>query len=271
MSFVDPLLGAAVSYGAGRALTAGARGMYGIGKRVFSSTGEPAKRRRTLNQQIRANQRALYISRNRRTGGLIDIEKKFFDSSTNGVSLTPGSWVDLPPGNSITCPAQGDGAQERDGRVFWIHSIHGKGYVHVPADISASAPEDILVRIVVVWDTQCNNAAVTPSEIYETVARLSNRLRNLEHSSRYIVLKDKLIRVNRNVYFNTTAAQPHATEQFIPFKFNKSFKKPIKVRCSGTTASVASLTDNSITVLGGLNLNSPAVNIQMESRCRFQG
>lgn len=244
--------------------------MYGLGKRAFGSSSQQAKRRRTLNQTIREAQRQQYLAKNRRTGGLIDIEKKFFDVTVSNAALTANSWTDIP-GGTISAPAQGDGAQERDGRVFFIHSLHVRGFIDVAKNSTGQAQEDILVRIVVVWDTQCNNAAVTPSEIYEQGPDLVNRLRNLEHSSRYIVLKDKLIRINRNVLYDTNLQTFYAQEQLIPFKFNKTFKKPIKVRTSGTTAAVGSITDNNITVLAGMNTGGDSTNVHMASRVRFTG
>jgi hypothetical protein len=272
-AFVDPLLGAAISYGAGKTLTAGARGMYGLGKRAFGRSQGPAAKRRTLNQAIRQQQRQAYLSKNRRTGGLIDIEKKFLDKTSNTTLSSLNIWVDLSPSGTISCPAEGNGAQERDGRVFFIHSVHIKGYVLIPrttapltADIAGGS-----VRIVLVWDTQTNGAAVVGNDVFEpNGADTSTRFRNLEHSSRFIILKDKLITFSPDQDYDGTQWQ--IPEKRIPFKMNKTFKKPIKVRTSGTASDVASVTDNNLALIASQSVNSPLTpSVYWNSRIRFTG
>lgn len=242
----------------------------------YRSTTRGSKPRRDLNTALRnlagEAQRAQMRGSNTRTGGLIDIEKKFFDLNSSKI-LSLGTFVDIPPFNSLTCPAQGDGATQRDGRVFYIHSLHIRGYLVVPNYVSATIPEESIARLVLVWDTQANNSPVTPNEVYSdvTTGDPANQFRNLEHSSRFIVFKDKAIRL-RPVAFTWNGTQYAVPEQRIPFKMNKTFKNPIKVRTSGTTTAVSSITDNNITIIGGFSGSAPATcTAYVSSRCRFTG
>jgi hypothetical protein len=265
----------AASYAAQKVLETGYNKVRSkMGRRkVKSYSMSGTKGRKSFMQMARDAQGAAMRS-NQRTGGLIDIEKKFYDSLDNNIALTNNVWTDLNLNLSMTCPAQGDGATQRDGRVFFIHSIHVKGYLLL-SRISTPTTSDIpngIARIVLVWDTQANGAAVAPTGVFSnTMPDTVNQFRNLEHTSRYIVLSEKYINVRPNVILADTANWI-AQEQRIPFKFNKTFKKPIKVRCSGTTSSVASLTDNNITAIATYSGNAPFdLSAYTSSRCRFTG
>lgn len=241
----------------------------------YRSTTKGSQARRDFQSTLRSlagdAQRA-QMRGNVRTGGLIDIEKKFFDLNIQD-SLSLGSFVNVAPFDSLTCPSQGDGATQRDGRVFYIHSLHVRGFLYTPVYTSAVVPEESLVRLVLVWDTQANNSPITPNEVYtnDTTGDPANQFRNLEHSSRFVVFKDKIIRIRpNNAVWNGT--QYVIPEQRIPFKMNKTFKNAIKVRTSGTTSAVSSITDNNITMIAGFSGSAPSTcTLYAGTRCRFTG
>lgn len=216
---------------------------------------------------------------NARTGGFVDVENKFLDSELT-LTATTTTWQALNPAgtgctNSLSVPAQGDGESERDGRVYYIKSLHLRGSVQMTASESDNGPQGpAYTRVVVYWDTQTNAAEATATDIMDAGGTSDSlAFRNLQNSKRFVVLYDKTVKVTPTE-MNEGAANLFAQSPAVTFwKFNKNFKKPIKVRCSGTTANVSSVTDNNIGIAfcsfssDGASLPS----IQYQSRIRFQG
>ncbi len=211
-----------------------------------------------------------------RTGGYTDIEKKFADFTVSGDGFT-NTWVggEMEDGTalSVSAVSQGDGESQRDGRVYYIHSVHIKGFVQIPLSESQTSPlPDLLARIALVWDTQTNGAQLDAENVFLSVSSALdvNSFRNLQFSKRFIVLKDKLIRLPVPGQTNEGAANLFAAGIVkIPFKINKTFKVPIKVRCSGTTAAISSITDNSLHIIG--TATATTAQLTYESRIRFTG
>lgn len=216
-------------------------------------------------------------SANVRTGGFIDIENKFLDTERTSYQFA-ASWNAINPSSgctgAISVPAQGDGESARDGRVYYIKSVHVKGMLRIAAYESQTGPvTPVRARIILYWDTQTNGAEATATNIMvggkdEDVLSF----RNLQNSKRFIVLKDKTY-VLRGQQMNEGASNLFAVGAvMVPFKFNKSFKKPIKVRCTGTTANVSAVSDNSIGIAAVRDDDaylSPS--IEYQARVRFQG
>lgn len=225
----------------------------------------------------RAGMQAAMRKKNTRTAGFIDIENKFLDSELTTTALST-SWASYNPTgtgctDSISVPAQGDGESERDGRVYHINSIHVKGLISVPASESGAGPlVDPFVRVVLYWDTQTNGAEAVATDIMDA-GGTSDVLafRNLQNSKRFIVLKDKVMRL-RPQKLNEGAQNLFATTGLqVPFQMNKKFKKPIKVRCTGTTANVSSVSDNNFGIAAIASDISITPNIAFQARIRFTG
>ncbi len=214
---------------------------------------------------------------NQRTGGFVDIENKFLDSELTSTALA-ATWTSLNPSgtgctDSISVPAQGDGESERDGRVFYINSVHVNGFFQIPAAESAVAPPRVtFVRVILYWDTQTNAAEATATDIMDGGGSVDVLgFRNLQNSKRFIVLKDKLMKITP-MSTNEGAVNLFATGvQQIHFKFNKKFAKPIKVRTSGTTANVNVCTDNNLGIAALCDVTTQAPTIQYQARVRFSG
>ncbi len=202
-------------------------------------------------------------------------ENKFVDYNVADKAFTTG-WtggeMDNATALALSAVAQGDTGSSRDGRVYYINSIHVRGFIHLPAAESQTGPQpDVLARLALVWDTQTNNGQLNAEDVYVTVGAGEdvNSFRNLKFSKRFIVLKDKEMRVYRNQTNEGAANLFAANVVQIPFNFNKKFSKPIKVRASTTAATVAAITDNSLHLIG--TSTSTALLLTYESRCRFSG
>lgn len=228
-------------------------------------------------KSVKATARAAALAvLNQRSGGFMGIETKFLDCSLAPEAIAAlNTWAVKSPGagcvDSISVPEQGDGEQERDGRCYVIKSIHVQGLFVIPAVEAQPAPAvDVNVRLCMYWDTQTNAVVTTPGEIMELGAVNDFiAFRNLENTSRFIVLFDRTYRMpvqTIGVHAANTFSSP---ARVLKWKINKSFTKGIKVRTNGTTAAVASCADNNINIMA-ISGNA-ATTIEYESRVRFVG
>ncbi len=215
------------------------------------------------------------ITRNVRTGGYVDIENKFLDTENVNDNFTT-TWDTMDPDDAgtvqcVSAVAQGDGESNRDGRVYHINSLHMQGRFSVNAVESAAFPgTDLIARIVVVWDTQTNGAQLTATSVMDGGQTDDHdAFRNLQFTKRFRVLFDRKVLLPIQTT-NEGAINLFANNDMSKlWKFNHTFKTPIKVICNGTTGVIASITDNSIHVIGVAN--SATVQLSYQSRIRFTG
>ena len=147
-------------------------------KRTFRKK-TPYTRQRAASASRRSSALALARSNavklaNMRAGGYEGMENKFVDYNfpgTGNISATwAGSEVDPATANSISVVAQGDGESERDGRVYYINSVHINGYVaKTQSEVATDPVPDALVRLVLVWDTQTNGAQLNGEDVMAAI------------------------------------------------------------------------------------------------------
>ncbi len=205
--------------------------------------------------------------------GGFGIELKFADFETVSDAFAV-TWQRMQDGtiNCVSGVAQGDGESQRDGRKYMIHSVHIRATLATSSTESQTGPlADIVGRICLVWDTQSNGAVPTATDIMDgrqTADELS--FRNLQNTKRFRILWDKSWKINRlnmnegsiNLFASNTQISPI-------IKFNKKFKNPIPVTCTGTGNTVASISDNSLHIIGVANSTEAFLNYQV--RVRFTG
>ncbi len=241
-------------------------------------TRRPRKRRRMKRSRrgnflaIPRNLRSPIVRVNKRTGGFVDIENKFGDFELNASAFAT-TWAAMNPAtaDSISPVAQGDGESNRDGRVYHINSIHIRGQVDINVSESQTAPiEDIYVRVLMIHDTQTNAAELTATDVMD--GGQTNdwfSFRNLQNTTRFRVIA-KFTRTIRPRSMNEGAVNLFAMgKQLIPFAMNHRFKSPMKVICSGTTAVIGSIRDNSLHIIGVAS--NTAARLSYQSRVRFTG
>ncbi len=201
-------------------------------------------------------------------------ELKFADIETDSDAFAT-SWATMEDGTnqSISGVAQGDGESQRDGRTYFIHSIHIRCNVESPSQESQVTPlSNLRGRFCLVLDTQTNGAQLTATDVMDgggTDDVLA--FRNLQHSKRFRVLWDKSWILKREGQTNEGAidlfAAPFATTNV--FQFHKDFKTPVKVICQATTAVIAAISDNSFHIIGVSD--STVARLNMQVRIRFTG
>lgn len=235
----------------------------------------PAKKRR-LQQRMR--------KKNVRTGGFLGMEMKFLDCAWNGVVINSGgsdaAAGELQPSsgctNCISCPVQGTGEQERDGRKFTIKSIWISGAIDTTANQAADDVTNIDgVWLALVWDKQANAGTVTSEEVFVNPGTsgtnmMPQPLRNLQHSSRFSVVASQFIPAGGAWSMpdgtNTASLSPQMTTYV-----NLSWKGSVNVETKGTTANVNVVNNNAFHLIGYAGSTSFTPVFRGKSRMRFMG
>lgn len=211
-----------------------------------------------------------------RTGGLMGLEKKYIDYEYSGAMSNTWAVHEDGTADAISATAEGNGPSNRDGRRYAIHGVNIRGsFVQASAEAETDPVGDNVVRLAVVLDRQTNGAQLSPAgQVYDTngTAPQAYALRSLEHTRRYRVLKDLKKRIpGAQALMAQGAVNTFARgEVIIPFSIDLTFKKPIIVECSGTTAAIASIVDNSIHVIATEH-KGYGVTLSYKSRVRFTG
>ncbi len=213
--------------------------------------------------------------RNRRTGGYVGRELKFLRSETVGDTFATG-WATMEDGTMkcLNAVSQGNGESARVGRRYTMQSIHVRGLISEPKAEAAGDPiEDTVVRIVMVLDKQTNAAQMTASNVYDITAPTVDYLafRNLQYTARFQVLWDRTFVLKASMATTNEGAAGAFACGVVKrvFKINHVFKGGLKVECVLTAATVASITDNSIHMIG--IASNASVQMNWQSRLRFTG
>ncbi len=202
------------------------------------------------------------------------LELKFADIETDSDNFAV-TWATMEDAtnDSIAGVAQGDGESQRDGRTYFIHSIHIRCNVEVPSSEAQATPlSDQRGRFCLVWDTQTNGTQLTATDVMDGGGTDDiHSFRNLQHSKRFRVLWDKTWVIRRNGQSNEggidSFAAPFATTNSMVY--HKRFKTPVKVICQLTTAVIAAISDNSFHIIGVAD--STTARLSMQVRIRFTG
>lgn len=222
-------------------------------------------------------------SRNLATVGLLGIEKKFYDTNLNNTSL--GANTDLTAGeydpsttSMISTPAQGDGAQNRDGKRIVIESAQVTGTIAIPAGEAQVNPGDaIKVALFLVLDTQSNAVQAQSEDVYSNLNNQGSTnvtpLRNLTFNQRFKILKRKTFDLTPQASTSSGANIFSWNGKQVNFDWFIKFPKGLVVNftATGTTASIANVTDNSIHVMAFANTTSGAPSLAYNARIRFVG
>jgi len=260
--------------------------------RSASSRRFPSARRTGASMRARSaagrlRGRSGYARRNNnvRTAGFLGIENKFFDTAvqpvalTSDVALTNGEFdptaIPIADVKCLSCPAQGDGEQNRDGKKIIIDSVQVSGCVQVPAaEGFANPPVATRVFVALVLDKQTNGAQLNSEDVFKSLGATGQLntapLRNMLHSTRFQVLRSEILDLQPIAFGNIAAnafdhgGRYRSFEWFVPLNLPTTFN-------GGTTAVVANVVDNSLHIIAFCNDITEAPTIAYNARIRFRG
>ncbi len=186
---------------------------------------------------------------NYRQGGFIGKESKFIDTTLINSNITDSHvWENHSGtnGSLIGC-VQGDGASQRDGRIYFVSSINVRGYIQQDKLENATNPlPDVQTTLILYLDKMCNGAEPSVTDIIVNGSRGNLDFRNLEYSTRYDVLRRVEINQLAHMTSGTVVNDFSMGTKITPFRMNYKFNPPLKVNTDGTTADVANLTNYNI-------------------------
>lgn len=216
---------------------------------------------------------------NPRTGGYMGIELKFYDtfrtghnvqnsSSAAGGEANPGSAVQL---NTV---AQGDGESNRDGREITMFSILVRCvllYPTIPNLTTLIEYGDLFCCIVL--DTQTNGVLLDSEKVFKNTNSngivAATPLRNMQYLKRFKILASKKLHPNMPfvAYDGTNMEVGGSITSFDLF----ANLKGLRTSYTGTTADIANITDNSLSVIVFSNSVEGTPQLSYQARLRYRG
>lgn len=211
--------------------------------------------------------------------GFMGIRKKFLDTAKAdgaiaiNTDLTGGEY-DPSTGctGCLSCPAQGDTEQSRDGKRFVIDSLILKGHVALTESASTAVFDSAKVFVAVVLDTQTNGAQLSSEDVFKSLGNAAplnvNVTKNLLFGDRFRILKSQV--------YDLTPPGPAPAgliafcsprrdfDWYIPFKGGLTVNLN-----AGTTANVTNVIDNSLHVVAFATV--AGTTMAYNARIRFQG
>jgi len=212
--------------------------------------------------------------------GFMGIEKKFLDTARTDVAIvTPaaltGGEYDPSTGctGCLSCPAQGDTEQSRDGKRIVIDSLIIKGYVRSLATLTEAPVENDKVFVCVILDTQSNGAQLNSEDVFKNTSAAGSLIvdptKNLLFGNRFRILKSQVYDLTPVGIVAATATIAHCGVRR-DFDWYIPFKGGLQVNLNaGTTADVANVIDNSLHVVAFSVASNNAIGYN--ARIRFQG
>lgn len=162
-------------------------------------------------------------------------ELKFIDTNVNSVNITTGGTVNL-----INGVAQGTDFNQRIGRKTFIKSL----LTNITIFPNATSQNGDFARLIVLYDTQCNSAAVPITTDILTAADV-NAPMNLNNRDRFHIIMDKKYTFNPATYTTGNVTGGNPVTRWCN-KYKKINKDTIY---SGTGATTGSIQTGSIIFL----------------------
>ncbi len=257
------------SAGAGRAAGI-ARARKPFGRATYSRVARPVaagRGRLGYTQGVRA-----------RTGGFTGIERKFYDTSLVGFALTAptdstGGEHDQSATICMNSIVQGDGESERDGRKATIQSAYVWGNIRVaPIANPTAGVVSMTCYVALVLDTQTNGAQLSSEQVFKNDSAnaflAANPMRNMQFTQRFRILDTATVTIDQ-LQMAWNGANMEASGMSFPFKLSSNVV--FSTQYSGTTETVANITDNSLHIIAFTSSVGAAPLLDYNARIRFVG
>ena len=206
--------------------------------------------------------------------GTVPVEMKYVDYFVDGTSIsTTWAGAEDDPATQLCLNAvtQGDGNSERQGRKYFIQSVHVRGHVTRTSALAQTGPlGDSEIVVALVLDQQTNGAQLNAEDVFLTGTNDELTFRNLENAGRYRVLRSFRTIVRGSKAFTQQAQNDFdLSEVNNRFAFNYKFKKPLVVTITdeNSPTTVADILDNSLHIMAVSSFSGHTLTYQ--SRVRF--
>lgn len=185
-------------------------------------------------------------------------EKKFLDMTCTNTSLPTGGQVCTTVGGetsdsqTIVDIVQGTGQSERIGRKCTITKILGRFNFQFLESADTALGEARIahetVRLMILWDKQCNGTFPAPASIL--AQNLYNSYRNLANLKRFTMLHDRIYSWNTTAIAASVATPNNASERVVAdYQVTIAKNVFIPIEYSAATGLLADITSNNIVIL----------------------
>lgn len=230
----------------------------------------------------RGRRRAASRILNRRTAGFMGIETKFYDQKLiAGVLTAPtdatGGEFNPSATISLNTVAQGDGESNRDGRQITMRSIQVNGVITCVQQVNQSAADfPTKCFIALVLDTQTNGALLNSEDVFTNpganAVTAADPFRDLQFAKRFRILAVRKVTLQNPAIANDAATTGNIVQQGLRKDFSMFVNlKGIRTLYSGTTETIANITDNGLNIVAFCTNTQLAPNLSYVSRLRFVG
>lgn len=239
------------------------------------------KKRRPMHTPSRDWRRRRYLRMNRRTGGLMQLEQKFYDTSVvDAPILYPtncaGLEVDPTTVNCISAPAQGSGDTQRVGRQITIRRIDVAGVFNIQSATAQTTINDHnpICVVYLVLDKQTNGAQLSSEDVLKNqaadVGANSALMRNISNTHRFQVLGKRVLHMQSMTAVNNSSAGTIShTGDYLQWAFHKKCNIPVRFGVGLTSAGVASVEDNSLHIIAVTNSSTHNIIMTYNARIRY--
>jgi len=218
---------------------------------------------------------------NLRTGGLMGIETKFWDTgiavtNISNVANMTGAEIDPAAQLCLNAVAQGDSASQRDGNKITMKGISIRGTVNFEGMTDSGPGKAGDVFIALVLDTQTNGAQLNSEDVFSNPGALQDLVtspfRNMDQVTRFRILKEKRIPGATGVItYNTTTSEVQTQGMARHWEMYVNLRD-LLVNFKQTTSVIAALADNSLHLIATTTSELPTPpTITYNSRLRFVG
>ncbi len=221
-------------------------------------------------------------SMNRRTGGYIGLEHKFYDTFRDSIVLTASTTAaggEVDPAGVLKClnaVVEAAGPSNRIGRNIQITAVQVRGVCTIPLATNQTATRTPpAVFLALVLDKQTNGAQLNSEDVFvgigTVVDNATNVFQNLEFTQRFQVLRTLRFDMPpaSNVWDGTNLEREGATRSWSMYYKWKG--KPLSVHYTNTTEDIANIADNSLHLIGFCNNTGILTDLTYHARIRYYG
>lgn len=206
-------------------------------------------------------------SLNLRTGGFLNMELKFLDTTHFKAFSDTILTVDPTPALCLNAVTLGSGESKRQGRRIYMETLEIDGFMRLANPVNANQMGGTST-VWVVMDTQTNEAQMEAADCIspdpDLIAGNVNSFPNLQWKERFVILGKKRFDLNANAGFSANGGDMVRSFNFkIPLKCFTTFDT------SGDGGTVATITDNSLHVIA-VSTDPTKHQIHYQSRLRFR-
>ncbi len=221
------------------------------------------------------------VLRNPRIGGFLGIETKFYDKTLANAALTnpsdaSGGEHDISATVLFNTVVQGDGESQRDGRVITMKNLTVKGQVNIVPQAGTTVVDGAtIVFIALVLDRQTNGATISSEDVFTNPGAATLApfpFRNLQNIKRFRVLATRSFTMDNPTIANDLGSTGGIIQAGLAQKFTMFVNlRGMKTTYTGTTETVANISDNSLHLIAYCSSTQLAPTITYNSRLRYMG